>query len=53
MEVNNALIEDIPIAPIDDIPFAPMDTKSLDVLDFFDDTENKAKTLGWWQNTQT
>ena len=31
MKVNNALIEDIPIALINDIPFAPMDAKPFEV----------------------
>ena len=53
IKVNNALIEEIPIAPIDDIFFAPMDAKSLDVLDFFNDPIDMAKTFGWWQNTHT
>ena len=47
MEVKNALIKDIPIAPINDIPSAHMDAKSLDVLDFFDYPDDKAKSFGW------
>ena len=45
-EVNNALIEDIPIAPINDILFAPVDAKSLDVSNFFNDSKDKTKSPG-------
>ena len=53
IKVNNALIEDIFIAPINDIPSAPMEAKSLEVLNFFDDPDDKAKSLGWWKRIQT
>ena len=53
IEVNNALIKDIPIASINDIPYAPMEVKSLEDSDFFEDPDDKAKSLSWWKRIQT
>ena len=51
-EVNNALIEDIPIFLNNDISSVPMEAKPLEVLDFFDNPNNKTKSFCWWKKTQ-
>ena len=51
MEVNNALIEDILITLVNDIPPSPMDAKSHEVSNFFDNPNDKTKSLGWWRMT--
>ena len=45
--------KDILIASITDISFAPMKAKSLEVSDFFEDPDNKAKSPNWWKRPRT
>ena len=53
IEVNNALIEDIPISQINDIPSALTKEKSREASNFFDNPNDKAKSLDWWKRIQT
>ena len=53
IEINNVLIEDITIVPINDTHSTLMEEKSPEVLDFFDDLDDKVKSPSWWKRTQT
>ena len=44
IEVNNALVEDIPTTLINNNPFTPTKAKSLDVSDFFEDPDGKLRS---------
>ena len=45
VEVNNALFVDNPPTLIE--------AKTLEVLSFFEDPDNKDKSFDWWKNAQT
>ena len=41
VEIDNALVEDIPIVMVNNIPFTSVKAKSLEVSDFFEDLMTK------------
>ena len=51
IKTNNALV--LHTAPINEVPLAPVEAKSLKILDFLADQDEKAQNPEWWKNAQT
>ena len=51
IQTNFALV--LHIAPINKVLLAPIEAKSLKILNFLEEQEEKAKNPKWWKNAQT